>query len=844
MQAFQEVVNSSVNTDMNPETADPIYAGGFEHSMNSHESQRGMNSRVYSNEFVKCQYTPLLYASNYFSTLSSVRDEKTKEQIRMENENLLKQYYSSKKPISHATYRQGSITSCVDSNVSTIGSVSGASAGTSYGKAAQTWLNKLLDNGNDLADSFDFQLPINVTGGSDKEEVERRQMMESAPVKSYYSHFQKLLTTDIRDAELLRRHNMWMPTVRKEFRPLVLNQDLNTDSLYDSKICSLFLEGSKYIPRDYDTYGGCTIFPSFFSEYKLPSFCYHCGVEMNGQIFIIGGLVACHKYNEEAPSLNDFEVDGVKNLPPPLLPKIINNPSMINNSRLYVIATASSRISRPVISGTIPPPLLCTKGSKLTERHIFYYGGFEIKTETTYDGTGTFKLKKRAFVNNTAYILDTMTFKFSKVELTALPYKFVTYPTLAARFGHMQVSVMAKNWCSRHNQKSLDCCTNDSSTLNNERSSAETSSNIGGSPLAENTSSHSNNNHSQGVYTIIIFAGYRQTGDDKYEAMNDMWKIEVPIVARGKRGYYKFGGTATASIIMKSADSDPWPSSRAFFAYGLEDSEILNKSNLHASLLKNLEDNFRIEVISQQGQPKSKPIFPNIPHSRRDVSSARRPFSAKDNYSSSALSSKQASFRSVSTSSFAMQPALTKRSSNAEKVIVIHGGSNKKKVCGDMWWFNVETETWSDVTTFGKSKESGIAPIEVDLVGHSMVNVGHICVCLGGLSQADVNELYEDASCQRDASREKSISNDFLKIFDLTTQCLQGHDFHGNMSGVQNPSNPFSTSLVMSFGCTVLHVNGLIILVGGLVAERSNIKNIYMRGAILECVLPSANLAS
>lgn len=45
--------------------------------------------------------------------------------------------------------------------------------------------------------------------------------------------------------------------------------------------------------------------------------------------------------------LNDFFVDGIKNLPPPLLPQVINNPSMVNNPHLYVASIPSCRFSKP-----------------------------------------------------------------------------------------------------------------------------------------------------------------------------------------------------------------------------------------------------------------------------------------------------------------------------------------------------------------------------------------------------------------------------------------------------------------------------------------------------------------
>ncbi|CAI6900922.1 ANL_collapsed_G0053640.mRNA.1.CDS.1 [Saccharomyces cerevisiae] len=43
---------------------------------------------------------------------------------------------------------------------------------------------------------------------------------------------------------------------------------------------------------------GSSVIASIFSEYKLPSLSYHCSVELNDQLFIVGGLMACHRYDE------------------------------------------------------------------------------------------------------------------------------------------------------------------------------------------------------------------------------------------------------------------------------------------------------------------------------------------------------------------------------------------------------------------------------------------------------------------------------------------------------------------------------------------------------------------
>ena len=176
----------------------------------------------------------------------------------------------------------------------------------------------------------------------------------------------------------------------------------------------------------------------------------------------------------------------------------------------------------------------------MTKRHIFYYGGIEIKTETTVDEqTGKFFLKKRAYLHNTAYILDIVTFKFTKVELVAQPTEYNAYPATVPRFGHAQVSVHMNTGnsatkcsvCAAANpeikdehENMIDCSS--ASQPSDIRSQSESSL------LAEKASNNKlSNSLNSGVYTIIVTGGYRQINEDDYEALGDLWKIEVTVTA-------------------------------------------------------------------------------------------------------------------------------------------------------------------------------------------------------------------------------------------------------------------------------------------------------------------------
>ncbi|CAR26752.1 ZYRO0C00550p [Zygosaccharomyces rouxii] len=799
-------------------------------------------------------FTPLSYMSNYISVSSPLFTKDLKKRIRIENEDLLKRYYSSKKSISHAMYRHGSIAS--DSETSNV---------LNERSRSYVWMNKFLDDSRYLATLFEPDATPEVHLSSEEEgEWEKRQALRTHAASPYFKHFQRLLAVDLREPDVLKKHNLWIPMIKRGWRNTFSIDQEEEDSLYDGKVSPLFIDGNEYMTKDYDLYKGSTSIPSIFSEYRLPALVHHCAVELNGKVYILGGLMACHKHDDEAPSLRDFVVDGIKNLPPPLLSSVVNNPCMINNGRLYVMSAYSNSLRRPEVSGQIPPPLLCMKGSKLTERHIFFYGGFEIRTETNIGENGVFHLRKRAYMNNTGYILDTMTFNFTRVELTAVPYKLVSYPTLAARFGHVQLSI-SNNGNNTHN--------NSNGSYFNHQRHHENDENGDGSPASgfESTSSEANspavsvgstparlNNalHNSGVHSILIFGGYKQTGDDDYEALNDLWKIDVPVLVKGKRGYYKFGSTANATILPRSSPRDPWPSPRAFPADCVTN---VRDNATKPDLLERLQENFFIDKSTFPAQDKSRPLFKSLPHARSEPDRSKILTRTKESGTSSTSSTTGSTNASTnpllkqcltSSSSHSaptkpLQPRSKTQPNFEHKVLIMHGGSNKTDVCRDMWWYDIETETWSQITTHGKHEASKMIPIGVGLVGHSLVCVGGMAVFVGGLLQEDVDFLYHGVDYEdMRIPPQLAIGSDFINLFDLATQCLLGHTVIGDETNAYLRDDlEARLGVILSCGFTVIQFNGDILLFGGVVSRRFETSGLNLRGAVLKCVLPSMKLA-
>lgn len=874
-------------------------------------------------------YRPLDYLTNYTSLLTTVSDKVQTKKIKRENENQLRKYYESKRTISFSTHRHSSIVSGSENSITpterskvelfvdqflscAVNEIDPYQLSEDASIHSSKLNNPSFENmvedsmfGNRkysesrLYGPFDENENNDPLEGSWCDKNETRRAVKEAFSSSYYKYYKKLLTVDLKDFNILKRHNLWIPSMRNNCKDLLVGNYQPKDNIFKDKSCPLFVKGIDYIPPIYDSFTGSSVMRSIFSEFKLPSLTYQCSIEFNNHIFMLGGLMGCHRYDEEGPNLDEYYVDGIKNLPPPLLPSVINNPSMIDNPHLYVLSIESSRLSRPEMTGQIPPPMCCMTASKLTERHIFFYGGFEIKTETLCDDNGNYYIKKRAFLNNTGYILDTVAFKFTKVEINAQSYQFVKYPTFAPRFGHMQLSVtdvegqvetsrensditIDSNITYRangnpqrsHSQKS-ECSSNRN---NNSLRHHSYSNNFMGTAIVEakadsssttgktedndlpqpsrimsptNSVKMNNGNHNSNIYTILIFGGYRQTCDDKYEAMNDMWRLDIKITSRGKRSYLEFADTVIASKIPIDTDVESGPPARAFFAYSLPYVCLLCSSSLETKLLKRLNENFKVELgQSKPCQNKSStPIFPNIPHSKTH-NPAIRSNSESESETESKISI-NSGFRKADLKLQDHSTHYLQKSSSRGRTIVIQGGSNNLNVFGDMWWFDLDSLKWTPIQTYAKSTKDcgGLVPINMKQVGHVMTNVGYMAVCLGGLTQEEIFKIYKEEN-SKPRSFNDNIGNDMLNIFDLSTQVLQGREVQENLdsyddSVVVSKGSNFKSSQVTCVAGSVVESDGTVFLVGGLGARRSGEgSTFYLRGTILEFILPSMSLAS
>lgn len=785
------------------------------------------------------------------------------ESSSIENEFLLKKYYEAKKALTITNIRHGSVISSTDS-----------SKLQSDKAVSNTIIDEFVKNTRLPKDTHSIGLNGLQASHSQSHGLVS-DMVTTRSASSYFKYHEKLSDAAIQSGNpnIIKKHTLWVPSVREEFRNLLLYNRRHENYNTEEKTSCLFIDGESYLSSKHDFYSGSTMIPSLFSEFKLPSFTYHCTVDMDDQIFILGGLLPSYRYDEEAPSLKDFEVDGLKNLPPPLLESVVNNPSLIENPHIYTLSSSNSHVKRPIISGSIPPPLLCAQATKINDTNIFYYGGFEIKTEAHYNPTTKkYHIKRRMVVNNNGYVLDIITLNFTKIDIMVQQSKHSSYPNLAARFGHVQVyynkriipNIMKRNdsnnsdpsypgksdiQASHYNisqiiksaemrrstsipyQQKTNTSTIYSPTLSTSNLINETDSLLDSPRGSINSTVKSSNTISQEKFSVYIYGGYTQRAENDFIALDDMWKIEILVLSRTKRGRCKFGDTAAASMIAThpslncDANSlNEWPEARGFPAFLLyTGTPCFNYGQYESDLLKNLELNFNIAIESDTIKG------PN------DNSQSVEEFVNNRNNSSNRNTGSEYSLRRV----------IYQNTDKNKETILMHGGSVGSAVLGDLWWFDFEKEKWTRIETFARIKSDTykIVSIQLPKVGHIMIDVSSLMTLYGGFNQHEVDLIYKKKPMNK-LTNNPLLGSTLLNSIDLDTQCLYNKTVFFKDDGtmlVDDMNTDEEKRMMVSIGGTLTRSNGLYQYIGGLFSRNTALDSFYLRGTILTAYGNSSN---
>ncbi|SMN18753.1 similar to Saccharomyces cerevisiae YAL056W GPB2 Multistep regulator of cAMP-PKA signaling [Maudiozyma saulgeensis] len=800
-----------------------------------------------SNEFEnsKLYHETIPYISNYYNVievLKQVEDEKlhlkkTHALLKSENEKIIKRFYKSY------------TSSLSNSVISDSENYKNSEGKDPYGMEI---LEEIISNP---------KVPINNNKVYDKDVTGIQANMFSVDSTGTYAKFyEKLNFTSITGWNIVKNHLLWIPSFHTQFRDILLYNKRN--EIYDpnKKTSVMSIDGEDYIPKAFDSYYGSCSIPSVFGEIKLPSLVYHCSVPAGEEIYILGGMLPSYRYDEERPNLDNFEVTGLNDLPPPFLPQIVNNPAFFSNPFIFVVNVLTSNVRMHKFGGDIPPPMIGMSGTLLTDRYIFFYGGLEIRTESSYSElTQKTTIKKRGIFCDVGFILDTVKLRFTKIKIGLRQYKNQHFCQVYPRFGHLQVTVRDEDTSNHttprcYRQSSYyDGSKNDNTTKDHSNKTPgfkdyQTKSNDSQTSFTESNGNSDNNSNQLYVFssTTYIFGGYRRSGKSGYQALNDMWKIKVPIHYRGKGGLCIFGESAFATGIhgataeyincsQKPIFGVEIPYERAFMSYCIyNDKPGSNYTNFEVDLLENLNKNFKIAL--------SKPLKKRVLHVDADDDSMEN-INRDDS-------------RRLSSSGFYTNRLPT--TSVPNKTLIMHGGSNDCHVYDDMWWFDLKTEKWKKVDTYVNVKQDKTKsyhepkPLHLKLVGHTMQNIGSLVSMGGGMLQSDVDALYKTSNTKNSGTfapiQGVPIGAHVFRTIDIRTQFIINREaiFAPSDTKFQVPltsTDPLAIhGLMMIVGSTIERAAGKYVMIGGITSRRSNIKNFYLRGTLLYITVPTVTL--
>ncbi|CUM62979.1 uncharacterized protein PRCAT00000540001 [Priceomyces carsonii] len=159
---------------------------------------------------------------------------------------------------------------------------------------------------------------------------------------------------------------------------------------------------------------------------EVPKLCYQNHYSLKDRTYTFGGLQINSKSDlsylgipKDVPA-EKISVNLPDDLPPHFNREILSNPLMTQNVHLIMLNQTRNTLTSLDVR-YFPWHLNSLVSCEISDRHIFFYGGFLMNTEAvTYDREiDRWIIEKRIHLNEDGYILDTTSLRFTKVQLKA-----------------------------------------------------------------------------------------------------------------------------------------------------------------------------------------------------------------------------------------------------------------------------------------------------------------------------------------------------------------------------------------------------------------------------------------
>ncbi|AOA61547.1 cAMP-PKA signaling regulator [Komagataella phaffii CBS 7435] len=571
--------------------------------------------------------------------------------------------------------------------------------------------------------------------------------------------------------------------------------------------------------------------PSILGECLPVCLIYHSSVNVGGTIYYFGGLRLMtdeerDEYIEDITNnylvaLSHVSVDFNYDLPLPLNGQILKSLFLVPNEDVYAYDTITKTYYKKQLQETyrldglgtsmkaelaktanctatsggsllfrseMLPPLCCPVTNSLSDRYVIIAGGFEILTQVNKKRSHV-QVTKTMKVHDSIWIFDSLACIFRKHNMVLHPTVSLNVPDSYPRFGHQMV---VHKYSTSSDPKYFK--------------------------------SFSDRRTDKQQCIIYAMGGYNMDSNNRFIASNDLWRLDMIDLWKGKNGFivyskdivaYPIGGLETVINVTNKSQcttSSCWPSPRAFFGFAMVDNQDMLESDKSSD-----PSTCESSVTPRAGTP-----------------------SPQDDTSSITLPTQ---FKSILE----------------RKLLVVHGGSRivyktvktndaagsdgvetfqKHEILGDFWCFNMAEEKWIPIDTYLQSTNNetpmAISPTLIPRCGHSLIYLAGSLMIAGGVhmfsspsksfvfSNDDGDILPNQESMFESEEWKRIFKAENVYLDNLSTSSFPYRFFQLNLktqvwkiSPIFIPLSLQSKGIVTTIGSTYTKVNSVIYVSGG-----------------------------
>ncbi|KAG7763873.1 hypothetical protein KL931_004910 [Ogataea haglerorum] len=539
-------------------------------------------------------------------------------------------------------------------------------------------------------------------------------------------------------------------------------------------------------------------FPDLLAGDSFPHLIHHSVVRMGHRILLFGGLelMPAAQYETYLRELtDDFSIAPANihmhfdyELPAPLSKAKLTSLALRPNKNVCTYNSETSTLLKTCeLDGVkTPPPLLCSGLQQISAYHFMLHAGFELHTHVE-KRDGHVHITRTLAPQTAIWMFDIRTQVFTQLKAILSSSISTILPHYIPRFGHKIQGITIEQNNSRNDDESLHSGPSHDPTIG----------------------SHS---RFPRPAVVFVMGGYKiEQHSNRLVALNDLWKCELSAsntTDPSSRGFQLEFSTETICSLVGNPDilndrfsfsynanGEPlgqekrqviqglfrhgtdaqWPKPRGFFSMDIVQTTDLEQmaegewAEQHPHISHPKPKSYR-HFTGLQDEARSPSPTPSLQAQLRSSS----PLSATERVNMRPLFPYEGRMRSRTPSSTEETPrsspnaaasqfsSLAVRSSS----LVVFGGSSilhikvvaedgsehvysKVDVLSDMWWFDLNTETWTSVRTV---KQSDSEPLK--LCGHASASDGQQLMVIGGLRGYQLDDKLLAIQYSGDAARQ------------------------------------------------------------------------------------------